>query len=154
MCTCVWVGWVGWWWWWGWWCGRCVLTMSFSMPPHGQAPDSGRPCPCGHDPHGRVPVHTALKIPTSAQQDDERTHPIGDALTGLKHPSLHNDGHVHDNLAKNCTCGTSTGYCTVWTERLPCMTMGMPTPLSMQKAPQSLLPNRDLWKLYGLALVD
>ena len=28
-----------------------------------RAADYGRPCPCGHDPHGRVSVHTALKNP-------------------------------------------------------------------------------------------
>ena len=43
--------------------------------------------------------------------------------------SLHNDRHTHHNLAKNWTCGASTGLFTVLT-KLSCITTGMLTPLS------------------------
>ena len=38
----------GWWWWW--WFRQDVNDGSLAMPHHGPAPDSGRPCSCGHDP--------------------------------------------------------------------------------------------------------
>ena len=48
--------------------------MSLSISPNGPAPDYGEPCPCGYDPPGRMPVHTALNIlPSAHHEDDELT---------------------------------------------------------------------------------
>ena len=43
------------------WWGHGVNDGSLAMPHHGLAPNSGRPCPCGHDPPGRAPVCRALR---------------------------------------------------------------------------------------------
>ena len=71
------------------------------MPHHGPAPNYGGPCPCGHDPHGRVPVHTALKQSPSTHLEHDELQLRTSAV--CRRPRiLHTDGHVN-NLLKNCT---------------------------------------------------
>ena len=61
---------VSWWWWWW---SRRGNEMCLSISHHKNAPSYGEPCPCGHDSHGRVPVHT-----TSTHLDHELAHPSSD----------------------------------------------------------------------------
>ena len=62
-------------------CLVCVFVHTY----HLFAPNYGRPCPCGHDPPGRVPVHTALKkkLPSAHHEDDELALTVPKTLRGL-----------------------------------------------------------------------